>query len=467
MVCQTDKFLSQMVALSPSDGYYSLMETDALKRYSVLEVVLLAIFALGLALSQVVVKVRSRMVLDEPVELPWAGIAAPLPLGGSWETAGGWRFERSDNAFVLLARLRAPRREMNVRWRYALCDEPTDPEAAMRQRAEAAGGQFLPLGTISGAVEMYFGRIVAPTESGEDFLVGIAPLELGRRLELHITYRGDPDVAENAFRAMTAAVAYEHPELLAAGVERMRRFVDEYIGRPLAENEQTEAAFLIKDAANRPLGYAIHRVFAFEDGDNGGHRRVTRRQFEAAGGIYAESDLWLDGAEGGFTWTTQIWPPRSSQPRRAELRTGAAGRIAVQANAERPRMLQRTPMLLPDIFLSALAGAMAAAEDPEIVIDVLEGSGYVVPVRLSRIDPDTSPVQSEQPMIIIRADYLSGPDTFIDFVFDASARPVGRLEQQPRRSVRLWEATSPQRLQVLFQDRFEPHGRQNTRSDIL
>lgn len=443
------------------------METDALKRYSVAEVVLLAIFALGLALSLVIVKVRSRVVLDAPVELPWAGIAAPLPQGGGWETAGGWRFERSDNAFVLLARLRAPRREMNVRWRYALCDEPTEPEAAMRQRAEAASGQFLPLGTISGAVEMHFGRIVAPTESGEEFLVGIAPLELGRRLELHIAYRGDPDFAENAFRAMTAAVAYEHPELLAAGVERVRRFVDESIGRPLVENEQTETAFLIKDAANRPLGYAMRRVFAFEDDDNGGHRRFTKRQFEAVGGIYAESDLWLGGAEGAFIWTTQVWPPRSSQPRRVELRMDAAGRIGVQANAERPRMLQRTPMLLPDIFLSALAGAMAGAEDPEIVIDVLEGGGFVVPVRLSRIDPDQSPVLSEQPMIIIRADYLSGPDMFIDFVFDASALPVGRLEQLPRRPARLWEATSTQRLQELFQERFEPRGRQNARPDIL
>lgn len=454
-----------MVAKSPPDGYYSVMETDTLKRYSVAEVVLLTIFALGLALSLLVVKVRSRVVLDEPVELPWAGISAPLPLGTGWETAGGWRFEKSDNAFVLLARLRVPRRVMNVRWRYALCDEPTEPEAAMRQRAETARGHLIPLGTISGAVDMHFARIYAPSESGEEFLVGIAPLELGRRLELHISYRGNPDFAENAFRALAAAVTYEHPEHIAAGAERVQRFFSERIGRPLAKEEQTDAAFLIKDAADRPLGYATRRLFAFQDDDGDGHRRITKRQFEAPG-VYAESDLWLSDADGSFTWTTQTWPPLSSQPRRVELRADAAGRIAVQSNAERPRILQRTPMLLPDLFLPQLAAAMPDADTP-IVIDVLDGSGFVVPMRLGRIDPAQSPIQSEQPIIIIRAEYLIAADTFIDFVFDASAQSLGRLEQQPRRPARLWEAVSTQRLQELFQERFEPRGRQETRSDIF
>ena len=159
-----------------------MMEKEVLKRYSAAEVVLLGIFALGLGLSLVLVKVRGRIELDAPVELPGSGLSAALPKGSEWETAGGWRYE-SDNAYVLLSQMRSRGRAvMTVRWRYTLCDAAEESEVFLMRQAESAHGQLEPLGILPGGVPMTYGRIYVPSESGEEFLVGVARLGFGRQI---------------------------------------------------------------------------------------------------------------------------------------------------------------------------------------------------------------------------------------------------------------------------------------------
>lgn len=435
------------------------MEQDILKRYSAAEVTLLAIFTLGLAFSLLLVNLRNRVELDEPIALPPAGIAAPLPKGTAWETAGGWRYEMTDSAFVLLGRMRLHGRAMDVRWLYTLCDEPIEPEESLQQRAQSAGGRLEMLGIAPGQIEMLYGRVYVPSETGEMFLIGVAQLDFGRRLELHIVYRGDSDFAENAFLSLAAAVTYEKPERTAAGADRVRRFYADRLKHYFDETEHAESAFLIKDPANRPLGYSVRRLFAFDSGDDNGHRRITTRQLDADGS-YSESDMWLANDDNAFTWTTQTWTQRSHQPRIAELRADAAGRLTVQTNAERVRILQRTPMMLPDIFLSAFAAEMLDAEAGEIFIDILEGNGFVAPMKIAAIDPAESPVRTEQSIAIVRAEYLHVAGAFIDFVFDPTGRLLARFEQEPRRPGRLWDSASPEQLQQIFGERFTPRNRQ-------
>ena len=434
------------------------MEKEALKRYSAAEVVLLGIFAVGLGLSLLLVKIRGRIELDVPAELSGSGLAAPLPKGSEWETAGGWRYE-SDNAFVLLGQMRTRGRPvMNIRWRYTLCDAPVEAEAFLQRQAESARGQLELLGILPGAVPMNYGRIYVPSESGEEFLVGIARLDFSRCLELTVGYRTDALFAENAFRTLARGVVYERSALLESGVERVRRFFSERAKQITATNEQRESGFLIKDAGSRTLGYAVSRFFSY-DGNDEGHLRVTERQFEASG-IYTESDFWLTCSDAAFTWKTQTWLPRVVEPRAVELRVDAAGRLNVQKNSERERIFQRTPMMLPDLLLSEFAAGLLDAE-AEAMIDVLAGSGFVVPTRLRRVTLAESPLRPETEVVIVRAEYLHAEGAYEDFMFDLSGRYLGRFEQQQqRRPGRLWEAATEQQLREVFGERFEPRGRQ-------
>lgn len=434
------------------------METESLKRYSAAEVTLLLIFALGLMLSLLLVKVRSRVDLAEPLELPFAGIAAALPKGDNWETAGGWRYE-SDNAYVLLSRMRVRGRvAMNVRWRYALCDEWVDPEDLLKQRAESAGGHLVPLGQAPGPVQMQYARIYAPTGTGETFLVGVASLDFGRRLELHISFLNDPIFAENVFLALVASLVYTPTKSGMTGIDRVQQFFDRRIEQLFNTAEPSETGFIIRDPANRPQGYAVRRFFAYNEGGSG-HRRVTARRLQASG-LYTESDMWMAGDDASFAWTTKTWTPQSAQPRTIELRADAAGRLTVQTSAERLRIVQRTPMMLPDIFLSEFAAELLAAGDTRVHIDILRENGSVIPARLEKIDPEKSPVRAEQAITIVRAEYLHSENAYDDFIFDQTGQLIGRFEQEPRQTGRLWDTATLEQLRQHFGERVEPRRQQ-------
>lgn len=437
------------------------MEMDTLKRYSAAEITLLGIFALGLVLSVMLVNIRGNVDLEVPVELLYSGLSAPLPKGTDWETAGGWLYE-SDNAFVLLGRMRSRGRVMmNVQWRYALCDEPMDEETLLQERANTAKGHLEPLGIVTGQVHMHYGRIYAPTESGEEFLLGIVRLSHGRYLELHVIYRNDSTFAENTFRALARGVVYERSELMEAGAEYVKQFYADQRKQVFETEEQPEQGYLIKDASDRPLGYAVRRMFAY-NGNDEGHLRITIRQFEPSG-LYTESDMWLTVSDNTFTWKSQTWVPRLEQPRTADLRADAEGRISVQKNTEHERFFSRTPMMLPEPLVADFAAGLSHADVNEIIIDVLTGNGIVVPTRLSIIGIEQSSVRSENAATIVRAEYLHMQGFVDDFVFDAAGHLLGCHVQEPRKPGLLWDAASQEQLKGIFGDRFEPRTRETRR----
>lgn len=423
----------------------------------------MGIFALGLLLSQVVVKVRGKVTLAEAVALPFGGVSASLPQGSTWQAVGGWQYER-DNAFVLLGVLgQSGQTLMTARWRYALCDEAVEPEALLRKRADSAGARLTLLGQAPGTLGMEYGRIESPS-SREAFLMGVAVLERGRRLELHIAYVEDAGYAEAVFRAMAEGAAVLPCPLQAAGAEQVEQFYRTRLRTLAGADSQSESGLLIKDAANRPWGYAVYRTFAYEKDGTEGHMRLTLRQFEAPAST-TESDLWLSFAEDTFSWSARRQEARTGQPLANELRANAAGRIVVHRNGDHNTTLQRTPMMLPDPLTAAFVGGDATTQMPEMVIDVLTDSGFVAPVRIRQIAAAEAHVKSEQAARFVRLDYLHAEGTFEEIVFDAAGVLVGRFEQVPSRPAKLWEAATLEQLRQIFGERFEPRGRESVRVD--
>jgi len=431
------------------------MKTETLKRYSAAEVVLLAVFALGLLLSLMLTKVRNKIELDTPVELAVGGLAVSLPKGTEWETAGGWRYE-GDNAFVLLGRMGSRGRVViDVRWRYALCDDPVSAELRLKQLADSANGQLLPLGKAPGPLAMQYGRIYAPTDSGEEFLMGVARLDFGRSLELLISYRSDAALAENVFLALAGGAAYQRQDAMTAGAEQVQRFYADRMGQLSDPNGPRNIGFLIQNADKQPLGYAVHRL-SLSNRDQESRLHIATRQFELSG-LYLESNLVTD-ADLSFKWKTQTWLAQLGQPRVAELVADAAGRLSVEQNTEHQRFLYRTPMMLPEPLLAAFVAWLKGAEGEGMIVDVLTGGGLVVPTRLTMIDPAESAGRSEQAVRVVRAEYLYRQGEFDDLGFDAAGRLLLIAEKKPQKPARLWEATSQERLRGIFGERFTPRG---------
>lgn len=435
------------------------MDTQELKKYSAAEVALLGVFALGLLLSLIVVKARSHIALAEPVALPFGGVAAPLPQGAGWQAVDGWRYER-DNSFILLGLLQqGGRPAMTVRWRYALCDELVEPEALLRQRADSAAARLTLLGQTGGALAMHYGRIESPG-TGESYLMGVAVLEQARRLELYIAFRDQDTVyAEAVFTALAGGLRVSACPLQTLGAERVGQFYRTQMRTLTDSDAPRESGMLLKDAANRPLGYVVERVFVHQaDGDSGdGHLRLTTRLFETAG-RRIESDVWLSFADDAFSWSTQTQEAQQGRPRSGQMRGNTAGRIIVQNSEQPKRTLQRTPMMLAEPLTGAFAAGLPE-HTTEMIVDVLTDAGAVVPTRIRRIDPADAHVRSEQAARFIRLEYLHADNMFEELVLDAEGALLGRFEQMASRPARLWEAAGIEQLSRIFGAQFEPLGR--------
>ena len=57
------------------------INADIIKKYSLEEVALLVMFAFGLLVAGLIVALRGRIDMSEPLELPHSGLAVSLPAG--------------------------------------------------------------------------------------------------------------------------------------------------------------------------------------------------------------------------------------------------------------------------------------------------------------------------------------------------------------------------------------------------
>ena len=191
-------------------------------------------------------------------------------------------------------------------------------------------------------------------------------------------------------------------------------------------NAARQLHYLVKDVADRPLGFVEQRFFAHNDPLGKGYYRITMRQLEQ-GGLYSESDLWLDAEEDAFTWTTRSRLSRSRQPRVVEVRADAQRRIVLTSKTEPEGSFRRTEMMLPEPLLPVFAAGLADAGDQIFVVDVLTGSGNVVPTQLAVIDANQSHVRASDPVWVVGR-HLQPKGRLMTGL---TGRPVQRFEQSP------------------------------------
>ncbi|MHC4952118.1 MAG: hypothetical protein ACYTEU_14235, partial [Planctomycetota bacterium] len=69
------------------------MDIEKVKRYSLVEIVLLAILVVGLLIANLIVKARARVLLSEPLTLFGSGLSASMPANSGWEYTPVWQYE--------------------------------------------------------------------------------------------------------------------------------------------------------------------------------------------------------------------------------------------------------------------------------------------------------------------------------------------------------------------------------------
>ena len=428
------------------------MDYERLKRYSLAEIALLALFVLGLAIAQIIVKVRHRVILSEPISLVGSGLSVSMPVNPGWEYEKKWRHE-SDNSIALVGQLQTGQsRGVSVQWRYYFGSPGESAQEILQRRAHQSGSSISNIETISGSVPMEYG-IVSPADgSGDPFYLGIVRLDFGRHLELQVyTHQVDLYYAEDILLALADSFQYELPQQLQHGKDLTGTFWKD-ITHSLLFRKQSDETFLIKSINSQPIGYR-HDQYSTHTAGGKTQLQISSRQYEHNVSLL-DLTFWLSGGEKRFTWETTFQRAGVNDPRIYTVTNKSDGVVEISTNFNEDRQFASDSLLLPELFLPECASLLLNTQQNNVIVDVLSPDGVIVPTVIEKINIDSALARSEEIAFAIKIDPLNNPNSFEELYFDANRKLIGRFEQQGPRQ-RLWDITTAKELERIFGDNFK------------
>ncbi|MCD6175048.1 MAG: hypothetical protein J7K65_04680 [Planctomycetes bacterium] len=432
------------------------MDIEKVKRYSLIEVVLLAIFMLGLLTAGLIVKLRARIVPSDLISLPGSGLSVSMPTGSGWERTAAWQYEEAENSMMLIGQFGDPGRGgMAVRWRYLFSTPAGSERELLEQKARKIGAAIQSFDMIgSQECPMVYARMLLPQTPREEIYLGIMRLDANRSVELLVRSYGFGGFhGENVLESVAGSIQYHPLQESADGRALMDEFLQTQANR-LASRPLPDESFLIKDATGKNLGYyhARHSV----SNDNGQSRfRMQIRQFEY-NALELKSELWFDPLGKDTRWKTDLIIPQAGRPVVYEIGADESGSLSVKCDAGEIKTFPADQFFLPEPLLSELAYVFLQSEYSGVIVDVLAARGQLVPVYLTKLSPEKAKAKSEAVDAVVRMDFLYHPDSYEELLFDRSQNLLGRFEQQPGRRPRIWDTVSTKALQQIFQEDF--HG---------
>jgi hypothetical protein len=221
-----------------------------IKKYSLAEVVLLAIFALGLLISHLIVTVRSRIELSEPFRLNFANLSVSLPEGRGWQESQGWQFQ-TDNYFLIITPFNITGKlDRFVRCRYFVAAEDTEAQEHLERSLAELGGQVEELGVTEGSLQFHWAYVPVSRQGGVLF-VGCAKLQGNRLLEVEAMDMTDGQAARKLFNKVIESIEYTPDDNLQKGQEFISKL------------KETGAEALLKTE----LGENDRRIYVIADND--------------------------------------------------------------------------------------------------------------------------------------------------------------------------------------------------------
>jgi len=427
------------------------MNYEQIKRYSLTEIALLALFVLGLFVAQIVVKVRRRVVLSERMPLIGSGLSVSMPISQGWEYEKAWRHE-SDNSFALVGQLQISQHQgVSVQWRYYLGSSAESAQEILQRRIHQSGSKISSIETVSGTVPMEYGVMFPTSDSSDPFYFGIASLDFGRHLELQVyAHRVGIFDIEDIFLALAKSVEYEVPAQLQAGKDLTETFWKN-IEESLLFRDKSDEAFLIKNITGQPIGYGSFRYSEHAAGENT-HQQISTQQYEHNKSLL-DSTLWLDGDEKRFIWKTSFRRVGVEDSRIYTVSSEMDGTVKISTNFEEDKQFASDTLLMPELFLPECAVLLLNTRQSKAVVDALSPDGMLVPTAIETIDINSALAHSKEMAFAVKVDFLNNPNSFEELYFDTNKKLIGRFEQYGSQQ-RLWDVTTVKELKQIFGDSF-------------
>ena len=429
---------------------------DIVKKYSLEEVALLVIFALGLLLALVIVIRRSRINMSDPIELPYSGLSVSVPVGRGWTRADSWVYRRG-NEFLLATQLEVGGRSTAVvRCSYMLAAERIPARellekhvATLRMRIDRSGQ------ILANDIVIEWAQLDRPRRS-PDYFLGIAQLPSGKTLAIDVHAPNDQLLAGKLFRMTAKSVVFESDELLEKGNDFVRQVKAGGFGGIIAKYSDfdKEIAYLISDTVDRANGFQLKAFTKNLDRSDWAAQKIKSVQY-------------LAGSKGGLTATVCdcsdkldrfIWQTLRPGTGTAEIELARDGRMRVSSAKTGDLAYWPGAGAVPEICLDVIGASFLDSYAAEAVIDIIRPNGQIVPSLVSSIDASQGRDNKWGAPYAVRIEFLDGKGASLHIYFDFKKRPVGKVTKDGRTLV--WHSTDRQSLTEEFGnlERYLGHG---------
>jgi hypothetical protein len=384
------------------------------------KIALLGLFIAALLSARLVVFFKSRIAFSKPVPLFRTGLSVSMPSGNSWQSDKQWNYQENFFTISSLFPLGSDKPTTWANCRYLLSAETTTPQMRFERTASEIDAEIVETKQIqTDGITIDWARIYKP-EFAFTVFYGTARLPDNRQLDIEVRHiASDGEFAEQVFRGMIKNLKFEDNELLKAGAE----IVTEIKSRGLAgflENQNSQAFFLVKDAAKRTIGFTMDVLVdsGIDSPPIGAHKTATdaKQNIQSAGLYYMRGQNSFEQATSfqcsnnldEFIYRSEL----NARTGRSGIETiqNTTGEITVRKFQEQPdeKTYRLNPAAIPDIFLDQLLLQMLEIDKKEIIIDFIEADGKIIPTFIAAIEVAEDMPADDDVAYVFKLELLDG-----------------------------------------------------------
>jgi hypothetical protein len=351
---------------------------------------LLGLFILALLLARFTVAVKSAIKLSDPIPLPYSGLSVSMPVGNGWLSEQQWKYH--DNAYILTS-IFMPRPDRATAWahcQYRWGAKAAAPQDRFAWKASEVDGEVAETGqTQIEALTFDWVRIERP-----DFLLttfwGTAELPSGRQLDIEIhQVMSDPALSRRIFNRILNSLSFEDNPLLEAGAEIAASIKRDGLSSFLNDQGQ-QALYLIKDSAGQSVGFTME---VLEDTGTSARMNVRGASFLYMRGQNPrrhETSFQCSNNLEEFTYSSRMY---SNEGRGGvEIVLDGSGVMTVRRLGSQMEVKEHYPgsAAIPDVCFDQIFKRMLDSGKREIIVDLIDVSGNMIPTHVSRIEAGNS-----------------------------------------------------------------------------
>jgi len=369
------------------------------------KVALLGLFVAALLIARLFVALKSVIVLSQPIILTRTGLSVSMPTGKGWRNEKQWKYQ--ENGFALSSDFTLDFSKPTA-WaycQYLFAAQKAPPQKWFDQKASEVGGAIINMGqTRKDTFTIDWAHIINPEMLLNTFF-GTANLPDNRRLNVEVhQILGDGELAKRVFEGIIKSLKFNDNQLLKAGAEIIAAIKSKGLGSFVNDKNQQDL-FLIKDSGSRTIGFTMDTL-----SDSGSDVKLN---VQVASLFYVRS-LYTFEQETSFQSTNNLdeFAYSSQTDSRTdrdstEIILDKAGLMTVRKFGEEANY-HLSPTAIPDVFLEQLLGQMLQGNKKEIIVDIIDSNGKIIPVFVSGVEDQEDIVADGKAAYILKMELLDG-----------------------------------------------------------